>query len=100
MDNASIHTCGKASILKDLLYQDHSISVLFLPTRSPELNPIDQMWHLLHEHLVAARAVDGANGHYPPDHVACWPAAFLAAQIMHCFTDDDIYACYYHSKYV
>ena len=95
MDNAAIHTGGEASILEDLLHQDHGISVLFLPTRSPELNPIEQMWHLLRERLVATRAKDGANGHYPPDH-----AAYLAAQIMCGFTHADIYACYYHSKYV
>lgn len=32
LDNAAIHKCKDASVLEDILYEDHGISVLFLPT--------------------------------------------------------------------
>lgn len=95
MDNAAIHTGGAASALVDLLYEDHGISVLLLPTRSPELNPIEQMWHLLRERLTAVCTLTKNHGNDPPHH-----AAQLAGRIMSAFTHADVYACYYHSKYV
>ena len=93
MDNASIHTGCESVALEDVLLADHDIHVLFLPTRSPELNPIEQMWHLLRRRLEAECVKDGND--FSTDHVAD-----VAAGIMNAFTHDDVYACYYHSKYV
>jgi transposase len=49
MDNASIHsTGGEVYIVEDLLWHAMQVLVVFLPTRSPELNPIELMiFHIL-----------------------------------------------------
>jgi hypothetical protein len=53
MDNAGIHTGGDADIVEDLLWntiiEGRALNVLtvFLPTRSPELNPIELIFHIL-----------------------------------------------------
>jgi hypothetical protein len=53
MDNAAIHTGGDADIVEDLLWdtviEGRALNVLtvFLPTRSPELNPIELVFHIL-----------------------------------------------------
>jgi transposase len=47
MDNASIHTGGEADIVEDLLWHTMQVLVVFLPTRSPELNPIELIFHIL-----------------------------------------------------
>lgn len=40
LDNVSIHRYKEASTLEDYLWDNFHILLLFLPTRSPELNPI------------------------------------------------------------
>jgi hypothetical protein len=53
MDNAAIHTGGEAVIVENLLwdYQLNGVPlrvlVVYLPTRSPELNPIELLFHVL-----------------------------------------------------
>ena len=53
MDNAAIHTGAEASIVADLLWtvkidgEPLNVSVVPLPTRSPELNPIELVFHIL-----------------------------------------------------
>ena len=47
MDNASIHTGQEAAIVEDLLWETMQVVVVFLPTRSPELNPIELVFHIL-----------------------------------------------------
>jgi DDE superfamily endonuclease len=53
MDNASIHTGGPARIVENLLWNHLKdglplrILVVYLPTRSPELNPIELIFHIL-----------------------------------------------------
>ena len=53
MDNAPIHTGGAAASIDDFLWnqvvdgQPLRILVLYLPTRSPELNPIELIFHIL-----------------------------------------------------
>ena len=52
MDNASIHTGAEASIVADLLWtvkldvRPLHVLVVPLPTRSPELNPIELVFHI------------------------------------------------------
>jgi transposase len=48
MDNATIHTGGDANIVEDMLWTPAVVDgiplhviILYLPTRSPELNPIE-----------------------------------------------------------
>ena len=53
MDNATIHNGVEARIIEDLLWetvvdgQALNCIVVFLPARSPELNPIEQVFHIL-----------------------------------------------------
>jgi transposase len=48
MDNASIHMGGEADIVEDLIWHVMHILVFFQPTRSPELNPIEHIFQILH----------------------------------------------------
>ena len=53
MDNAAIHVGGEAVIIEDLLWntivdgRPLQILTVFLPTRAPELNPIELVFHVL-----------------------------------------------------
>jgi hypothetical protein len=53
MDNAAIHTGGAAGIVESLLWnfildgRPLRVLVVYLPTRSPELNPIELVFHIL-----------------------------------------------------
>jgi transposase len=51
LDNAPIRYSAEIQELEDWLYQERGIFVLYLPTCSPELNPIELMWHLLVQRL-------------------------------------------------
>lgn len=46
MDNAAIHTGAEASHVRDLLFS-YGVLVIPLPTRAPELNPIELVFHIL-----------------------------------------------------
>jgi hypothetical protein len=53
MDNAAIHTGGEAAIVENLLWECQvngtplRVLIVYLPTRSPELNPIELLFHVL-----------------------------------------------------
>jgi transposase len=47
MDNAVIHTGGEATIVADFLWNSCEFLVVPLPTRAPELNPIELVFHIL-----------------------------------------------------
>ncbi len=53
MDNATIHSRGNARVIEDMLWETIvdgrplHILVIYLPTRSPELNPIELVFHIL-----------------------------------------------------
>jgi transposase len=56
MDNASIHMgAGEADIVEDLLWNAMQVLVVFLPTRSPELNPIELIFYILARHIRSFR---------------------------------------------
>ena len=55
MDNAAIHTGREASIVADILWEFAQVVVVPLPTRSPELNPIELIFHILARWLRAYR---------------------------------------------
>ena len=51
LDNATIHYGGANSEIEDWLWDMFQIIVLFLPPRSPELNPIELVWNTLVQRL-------------------------------------------------
>ena len=51
VDNAAYH-CGKGnSVLKEWLWENHSVFLLFLPARAPEWNPVELVWSTLVQRL-------------------------------------------------
>ncbi len=61
MDNARIHTAGEAECVEYYLWntvidgRPLHVKIVFLPTRSPELNPIEFMFHLLADRIRSYR---------------------------------------------
>ena len=57
MDNARIHTAGEAECVEYYLWntvidgRPLHVKIVFLPTRCPELNPIEFMFHLLADRI-------------------------------------------------
>jgi transposase len=51
LDNASIHNFQESTGLDAYLWNYHGIFLQFLPTRSPELNPIELLWNILVQRL-------------------------------------------------
>ena len=87
LDNASIHRGGEAADFGDWLWIHHKILILFLPTRSPELNPIELLWNYLHQRMRALRReIEGF------DDVATDIAAHVLDNICH----NDVLKCYKH----
>jgi transposase len=70
VDNSQVHCGGAARVLEDYLWnalspfdgQPLRIRLLYLPTRSPELNPIELFWHTLVEPLKSLRLHGAWNG--------------------------------------
>ena len=61
MDNAAIHVGGPATVVRDLLWstvvdgEPLRVLLVFLPTRSPELNPIELIFHILSRRIKSYR---------------------------------------------
>ena len=51
LDNAAIHSGAEAAIVADLLWEVRRVVVVPLPTRAPELNPIELVFHILARRL-------------------------------------------------
>ena len=51
LDNAAIHDGKEKTVLGEWLWTNFEIYVLFLPPRSPELNPIELVWGILVQRL-------------------------------------------------
>ena len=68
MDNTVIHTGGEASIVERMLWdtviddRPLNVLVLYLPTCSPELNPIELVFHILSKRLRDWRNHDNVQG--------------------------------------
>jgi len=63
LDNASIHHYEEMVGMDEYLWNYHGIFLQFLPTRSPELNPIELLWNTLSERLKHAPLNDPVNSH-------------------------------------
>lgn len=87
MDNAAIHHYQESADLEDILWNNFEIAIIFLPTRAPELNPIELLWHILVRRMQGIQLVgpELQQGHI---------AADAAAMIMDEITHDDVASCY------
>lgn len=61
MDNAAIHFKGGNVGLVEWLWENHHVAVIPLPTRSPELNPMELVWRSLTMKIRSIRV--SANNH-------------------------------------
>ena len=60
LDNASIHKAkSNANIIKFL--ETKGVTLYFLPPYSPELNRIEELWHLMKHTWMAVRCQNSAN---------------------------------------
>jgi hypothetical protein len=51
LDNAAVHTGKENTELEDYLWNTYGIFLIFLPARTPEWNPIEQVWKCLVQRL-------------------------------------------------
>jgi hypothetical protein len=91
-DNAAIHVFGENDVLEDFLWEYFGIHVLKLPTRSPELNPIEQLWRTLVRRL---KSVDMEEERQYEQH----RVANQADDIMRRFTHEEVARCYRRCGY-
>ena len=98
MDNARIHTGGEAVALEGLLWdyeKDNrplNIITVFLPTRSPELNPIELVFHILARRIRSYRVRTGSG---PTDN----EVVRYASSVMDDISVATIAKCYMHCGY-
>ena len=93
LDNASIHHFQEAMGLDAYLWNYHGIFLQFLPTRSPELNPIELLWNILTQRLLHFPLGDeyGPRSHR---------VAHAARMLMDAFSHEDVIACFRKCGYI
>ena len=98
LDNARIHSGGEASVLEDYVWnyvrdgEPMHIYVAWLPTRAPELNPIEFVFHILSTRIRSLRTSISAG---PCDN----EVIKYAAQVMDTMPFELIARCYIHCGY-
>jgi hypothetical protein len=98
LDNAAIHRGGENEFLSEWLWnhvcpgttRPLHILVVYLPTRAPELNPIELLWAVLVKRLKSVPLVEGT--------LECHACANAAADIMTNFTHYLVASCYVHCE--
>ena len=93
LDNASIHHIQESTGLDEYLWNFHGMFLQFLPTLSPELNPIELLWHTLVQLL---RHFPLGNNFGPCSH----RVAHAAQMLMNGFTHEDVDACFGKCGYI
>ena len=93
LDNASIHHFQEAMGLDAYLWNYHGIFLQFLPTRSPELNPIELLWNTLTQRL---RHFPLGDEYGPRSH----RVAHAAQMLMDAFSHEDVDACFRKCGYI
>ena len=85
LDNATIHCKGASRDLDEWLWEEHNILLLYLPTRSPELNPIELLWNVLIQRMKRLRrGLEGYNN----------LTIEIADAILSNISIEDVYKCY------
>jgi hypothetical protein len=92
LDSAGIHHYQDASELETYLWSVHGIFLHFLPTRSPELNPIKLLWNVLAMWLKYISCMENGNRSHQVVDAAC--------RIMDAITHEDVEKCFQHDKYI
>jgi transposase len=92
MDNAAIHHYHESSALEDVLWDEFEIAIIFLPTRAPELNPIELLCNIMVQRM---KIIDLSSPDWQQKHMA----ATAAAAIMDSFTHYDVTKCYQKCHY-
>ena len=94
MDNAAIHHYKESSVLEYVLMEKCGVVVIFLPTRSPELNPIELLWNTLVKRL-RKEALNFDSAHFRSHR-----AAYVAQSVMEKFTHEDVMKVYKKRNYI
>ncbi len=94
MDNAAIHHYKEASVLEYVLMEKCGVVIIFLPTRSPELNPIELLWNTLVKRL----RIEALN--FVSAYFCSHRAAHAAKAVMENFTHNDVRNVYRKQKYI
>lgn len=89
LDNAAIHFKGENNGLIDWMWDNHRIAIIPLPTRSPELNPIELIWRSLTMKIRSICVSSRAH--------AC---AIAATEILNNLTHDSVLSTYRECGYV
>jgi transposase len=92
LDNAAIHVKGESTNLFDFLWDNFQILLITLPTRAPELNPIELLWNTLNTRLQHHQFRDGR-----PNKDA---VAIAAGEILDAVTHKEIAKYYQHCGYL
>jgi len=98
LDNASVHRYREASDLRNLLWS-YGIALVTLPTRCPELNPIELLWNTLVKPLKTAEITHtnqlNAGNTNSRNQVVEWTSAILSS-----VTHNEIARYYAHCGYM
>jgi transposase len=92
LDNAAIHVKGESTNLFDFLWDNFEILLICLPTRAPELNPIELLWNALNGRLPYHEYLNGK-----PNKDA---VAIAAGEILDAVTHAEVAKYYRHCGYV
>jgi hypothetical protein len=91
IDSASIHRYHDSAVLEEILWEDYKIVLIFMPTCSPELNPIELIWNILVQCL---RRMPLTGRHTSERN------ALAAKDIMDTFTHNEVASCYQKCNYI
>jgi transposase len=93
LDNAAIHVKGESTNLFDFLWDNFEILLICLPTRAPELNPIELLWNTLNGRLPYHQFLGG--GRPSKDAVA-----IAAGEILDAVSHNEIAKYFQHCGYI
>jgi hypothetical protein len=90
MDNATIHMFKENEVLEEYLWEEHGIFMLTLPTRSPEMNPIELLWNTLVKRMQR----------FFVEHQDGLPIWQMATRVMNSFSHRDVFRAFRKCGYI